>query len=107
MSEILQKIRDAVAGKKTYLTAVIGILTALVAWGGGELTDWQAITAVWVALQVIFVRAGSKNDGTDAADKAYSLGFQDAEEITGAEQYWSGFSAGYEQGDEDARYEDE
>lgn len=103
MNEILQKIRNAVDGNKTYITAVIGILTALVAWSGGELTDWQAITAVWIALQIIFIRSGNKKDvanqlgsiNMDAANEIYNDGFD------------VGYGVGYEYGDEDARYEDE
>lgn len=98
MAAILQRIRDAVSGKKTILTAVIGILTAALAWAGGELTDWQAITAVWVAVQVIFIRTGSKKDvesrinilNTTAVDEAYVMGYTSAQE-----SYSNGFESGF------------
>ena len=110
MGAFLQKIRDAVDGKKTIITAVIGILTAALAWAGGELTDWQAITAVWLALQIIFIRTGNKKDVANRVDvvnveafrDAYDAGAEDAES-----HYETGFYDGYEQGDENARYEDE
>lgn len=103
MSEILQRIRDAVSGKKTYITAVIGILTAALAWAAGELTDWQTITAVWVAIQIIFVRSGNKKD---VANQLGSINLQAVSEIYD-DGFSVGFTDGYEQGDEDARYEDE
>ena len=62
MLSILQKIRDAVDGYKTYITAVIGILTAVLAWNAGELTNWETLTAIWVAVQIIFIRSGNKQD---------------------------------------------
>ena len=78
MFEFLQKIRDAVDGKKTIITAVIGILTAALAWAAGELTDVAFLGAVWVALQIIFVRAGNKKDVANRVDVVNVRAFRQA-----------------------------
>ena len=54
----LEKIRLFLAGKKTYLLAVIAILTALAGWVEGSLSLWQFLAAAWAALQTAFLRAG-------------------------------------------------
>ena len=113
MSTILQKIRDAVSGKKTIITAVIGLLTAALAWSAGELTDWQALAAAWVAIQVIFIRVGNKKNAevhnrklvTNVVTEAYDLGYESGR-VMSNDGYDEGFVDGYEQGDNDARYED-
>lgn len=120
---MLQTIRDFLAGKKTYITAVVGILTALIAWSGGELTDLQVIGAIWVALQVIFIRSGNKKDVQDktnilttrAVDEAYVLGYTAAQDSYSAgyakrdskDEYFQGFTDGFNDGEDYARYEDE
>ncbi len=55
---MLEKIRAAVSGKKTYIVGVIGIATALVAWSVGEVTTADFAMAIFVAFQTMFVRAG-------------------------------------------------
>lgn len=55
------KIKDAIRGKKTYILGCIAVATAIVAWAAGELTDVQFVTAIFVALQTIFIRAGISN----------------------------------------------
>jgi hypothetical protein len=55
---MLEKIRNAVYGKKTYILSCVALVTALVAWASGELTDVQFVTAIFVALQTMFLRAG-------------------------------------------------
>jgi len=92
---MLQKIREAIAGKKTYFTSAIGILTGLVAWSAGEITDIQMIGVVWIALQVIFVRVGSKVDAqtvnlnldvvNDFYDDGYAVGFEDGYSVKAKE----------------------
>ena len=55
---MLEKIRNAVKGKKTYITGCIAIATVLVAWSVSEVTTVQLATSIFVALQTMFVRAG-------------------------------------------------
>lgn len=54
----IDTIKQYIAGKKTYITAVVAILMAAVAWGVGEISNIQAIVALYAALQTIFIRAG-------------------------------------------------
>jgi len=56
---MFEKIREWLAGKKTYITGIITILGCIVAWiDGGEL-NWNLIVT---ALMGMFIRAGiSKN----------------------------------------------
>ena len=55
---MLKKIRDTIKGKKTYLTGCVAILVAVVAWGSSEVTNVELATAIFIALQTMFVRAG-------------------------------------------------
>ncbi len=55
---MLERIRAAVSGKKTYIVGVIGIATALVAWSVNEITLVQFASATFVALQTRFGRSG-------------------------------------------------
>lgn len=57
---MLSGIREWLNGKKAILTAVVGILTALIAWAAGEISTVILVTAVWVALEAIFIRLGVK-----------------------------------------------
>jgi hypothetical protein len=54
----MTKIRDFLKGKKTYITAVVGVLGALVAFGDGQIDVTGLIAAVWAAAQTCFIRAG-------------------------------------------------
>ena len=58
----LQQLRDFLKGKKTYITAAIGILGALAAWSDGQINGVGFATAVWAALQTCFIRAGLGNE---------------------------------------------
>jgi hypothetical protein len=57
-------IRTWLQGKKTYLTALIGILSATALWADGQITGTGMLTAAWVAIQTCFLRAGSANDAS-------------------------------------------
>ena len=46
------------AGKKTYITAVTGILTAIGAYLIGEMTLVETFQAVWPLIAVAFLRKG-------------------------------------------------
>ncbi len=55
---MLEKIRAAVSGKKTYILGCVGIATALVTWSMSEITLVEFASAIFIALQTMFVRAG-------------------------------------------------
>lgn len=57
---MLTRIREKIRGYKTYITAAVGILGAIIAWGDGQIEVWGLLTAVWVAVQTCWVRAGIK-----------------------------------------------
>lgn len=44
---MLNSIRSALSGKKVYLLLVAGVLGIVQQWASGELTDMQALQAVW------------------------------------------------------------
>jgi len=54
----MMKIRNYLKGKKTYITATIGLLGALAGWADGQIDTLAFIGAVWVAVQACFIRAG-------------------------------------------------
>ena len=64
----VKKIREWLKGKKTYITAAIGLLTAVAAWSSGEITTVALVGAAWVAVQACFIRAGVRKSGGIGAD---------------------------------------
>ena len=54
----MQKIKDWLKGKKSYLVAVGAILGVVVAWSAGEMGDLAAIQAVVAAVMAMTLRAG-------------------------------------------------
>ena len=58
----MNKFREFLKGKKTYITAAIGILGALAAWSDGQIDITGLIAAAWAALQTCFIRAGIANE---------------------------------------------
>lgn len=56
--DIFSRFRKLVSNYKTYATATAGILTALVAWSSDTITATELVVTIFVALQVIFIRAG-------------------------------------------------
>jgi type IV secretory pathway VirB2 component (pilin) len=58
MLKMLADLREFLAGKKTYLTAAVGIITATIAWSSGEITGLQFAQTLFVAIQTVFIRAG-------------------------------------------------
>ena len=46
------------SGKKAYLLAATAIVGVAIAWAEGSLTPTEAIAAIVVALQTVFLRAG-------------------------------------------------
>lgn len=62
--DIFTKIREAIAGKKTYILAVVALLTALVSWATSDISTTEFIVAAYAALQTMFLRAGVAKAGT-------------------------------------------
>ena len=54
----MNKIRNFLKGKKTYVTAAIGLLSALAAWADGQVSGTGVLVAVWAAVQACTIRAG-------------------------------------------------
>ena len=54
----MNKLREFLKGKKTYITAAIGLLGAVVAWADGQIDGVALLAAVWAAAQACFIRAG-------------------------------------------------
>ena len=52
------KARTLLSGKKTYLTAIAGIVGALLGWINGELSVAQFIIAIFACIEAINLRAG-------------------------------------------------
>ena len=55
---MLTKIQTWLSGKKTYLTALIGVLGALAAFGDHQIDFTALVAAIWAAAQTCFIRAG-------------------------------------------------
>jgi hypothetical protein len=57
----VNRIREWLKGKKTYVTAAIGLLGAVVAWADGDINGVALLAALWAAAQSCFIRAGVAN----------------------------------------------
>jgi len=62
----LTKIREFLKGKKAYITAAVGLLGAVAAWADGQIDNMEMLTALWVAAQVVFLRAGIATEAQKA-----------------------------------------
>ena len=58
----MKSVRDFLRGKKTYLTAAIGLLGAVIAWADGDINGLALAAAAWAAVQTCFIRAGLANE---------------------------------------------
>ena len=58
---MLSKIQTWLQGKKTYLTAAIGVLAALSAFADHQIDAVALAGAIWAAVQTCFIRAGINN----------------------------------------------
>tara|TARA_R100001086_G_scaffold180400_1_gene100161 strand:- start:1406 stop:1591 length:186 start_codon:yes stop_codon:yes gene_type:complete len=54
----MERIRIALQGYKTYMVAIIAVLTAILAWLTGEASLFEAIEAVLFATGLGTLRAG-------------------------------------------------
>lgn len=59
-------LREKINGYKTYITAVVGLLTVIMAWAAGEQELAEAVAAITVILEGLFLRAGVKKAQTGA-----------------------------------------
>ncbi len=58
----MNKVREFLKGKKAYITAAIGLASAVVAWAEGQIDTLALLAGVWAAVQAIFIRAGIGNE---------------------------------------------
>gem|GEM_PF-1183268 len=58
----MNKIRDFLKGKKTYVTAAIGLAGAVMAWAEGQISGTALLASAWAAVQACFIRAGIANE---------------------------------------------
>jgi hypothetical protein len=65
----MASILTFLSGKKTYLTALAGVITTLVAYLDKTLTLAQFVAAIWVIAQTVFIRAGVNAAATAAITK--------------------------------------
>lgn len=63
----MNAVREWLKGKKTYITAAIGLLGAVVAWADGSIDAVALAGAVWAAVQACTIRAGIDNAARRAA----------------------------------------
>lgn len=54
----MNTIRQFLKGKKTYIMAIVGVLTAVAAWADGQIELTSLVGAIWAAAQTAFIRAG-------------------------------------------------
>lgn len=55
---MLDKFMGALSGKKTYITALLGALTAIGAYLAGDLSGADTLQAVWGAVMAATIRNG-------------------------------------------------
>ncbi|KKL20338.1 hypothetical protein LCGC14_2456430 [marine sediment metagenome] len=67
---VLTSIREKISGYKTYIVAVIAILTALVAWSSDTITLTGLVGAIFAAVQTMFIRAGVAKIPAKTIEKA-------------------------------------
>jgi hypothetical protein len=57
----LTKVKEALAGKKTYLVATVTILSAVIAWSTNTMDLWQMVQTVAGAVMACTIRSGISN----------------------------------------------
>ena len=60
---MIKKIKDAISGKKLYITAALAVVAALVSWSQDAITTMQFVEAVFAAAGMVFLRAGVEKSG--------------------------------------------
>ena len=57
----MNKVREFLRGRKSYIMAAIGLAAAVVAWSENEISGTSLLAAAWAAIQTCFIRAGISN----------------------------------------------
>jgi len=57
-TEMLQQLKDAINGKKTYLLSVAAIISAALAWSQDAISFFEMVEAVGMALGFSTIRHG-------------------------------------------------
>lgn len=63
---MLEKLKDLLSGKKTYLIGLGAILTALVAYSSGDLSIVQLVQSIVAAVMAMTIRAGVTKSNPEA-----------------------------------------
>jgi len=66
----MNAIRQAIAGKKTYLLAIAALIGTAVAWSEGAISNIDALIALYASLQAICIRLGIAKTATNAVETA-------------------------------------
>lgn len=61
--------KGSLSGYRTYITAALGIVTAVLTFLTGGIEFGEALAAIWAAIMAIFVRSGVDKASDDAAEK--------------------------------------
>jgi hypothetical protein len=67
-------IRLWLQGKKTYITALVGFVGAILAWSNGQIDLTGLLEAAWVAIMACTVKAGQVTSASTAITKAVDDG---------------------------------
>ena len=67
--KMINRVREVLRGKKSYITCAVGLLGALVAWIDGTITGTGFLAATWAAAQACFIRAGVANEIAKAQEE--------------------------------------
>ena len=54
----MNAIREFLKGKKTYIVAAVGIVSAVVAWSEGGIDTQALVAAIWAGIASMTIRAG-------------------------------------------------
>ena len=54
--QMLNKAKNFLSGYMTYITAISGILGAIVSWQQGIITTEEAVKIIWIGILTIFGR---------------------------------------------------
>jgi len=65
----MNRVREFLRGKRSYIVAVAGLLGAVVAWADSQISTTGLLAAIWAAAQACFIRAGIANEVAKAADE--------------------------------------
>ena len=68
----MNKIREWLKGKKTYLTATIGVLGALLAYADSQIDLMALLASIWAAVQACWIHAALTRGSTIPPEGAAS-----------------------------------